>query len=191
MDRRGHRPAVRPRGNFAAGQGAALARYSIGGNRRDDFRETLHISPRARERPWPAIPLAEIVETIFARPYTFRRGPGSGPGPLFHWRKSSRRFSRDPTRFAAGQGAALARFFIGENRRDDFRETLHVSPRARERPWPAFSLAEIVETICARPYPFRRGPGNCPGLARPSRWRWGAWGHGSIRSRSRRRGARP
>src|SRR5690242_10733195 len=26
-----------------------------------------------------------------------------------YWRKSSRRFSRDPTRFAAGQGAALAR----------------------------------------------------------------------------------
>src|SRR6185437_2667445 len=28
---------------------------SIGGNRRDDFRETPRFSPRARERPWPAI----------------------------------------------------------------------------------------------------------------------------------------
>src|SRR5215469_6285828 len=82
---------------------------------------------------------AKIAEAIFARPYTFRRGPGNGPGPLFHGRKSSRRFPRDPTHFAAGQGTALARSSMGGNRRDDFRETLHISPRARERPWPALS----------------------------------------------------
>src|SRR6185312_4899630 len=52
---------------------------------RDDFRETLHISPRARERPWPA-------------------------GPL----RKSRRFPRDPTHFTAGQGTALARWSIAE-----------------------------------------------------------------------------
>src|SRR6185437_7271183 len=148
---------------FAAGRGAALARWFIGENRRDDFRETLQFSPRTGERPWPAGLSAKIVETIFARPYNFRRGPGSGPGPLVYRRKSSRRFSRDPTIFAAGQGAALARWFIGENRRDDFRETLQFSPRARERPWPAGLSAKIVETIFARPYNFRRGPGSGPG----------------------------
>ena len=67
---------------FPRGQGTALARYSTGG----------------------------IVETISARPYTFSARPGNGPGPLFYWRKSSRRFPRDPTRFAAGQGTALARY---------------------------------------------------------------------------------
>src|SRR6185312_12424028 len=123
----------------------------------------MRIDPRARERPWPAFLLAKIVGTIFARPYTFRRRPGNGPGPLSYWRKSSGRFSRDPIPFAAGQGTALARFPIGENRRDDFRETLHLSPQARERPWPAFLLAKIVGTIFARPYTFRRGPGNGPG----------------------------
>src|SRR6185437_14686588 len=69
--------------------------------------------PRARERPWPGFSLAKIVETISARPYAFRRGPGNGPGQVFHGRKSSRRFPRDPTHFAAGQGTALARFFMG------------------------------------------------------------------------------
>ena len=37
----------------APGNGTALARSSIGGNRRDDFRKTLHGFRRARERPWP------------------------------------------------------------------------------------------------------------------------------------------
>src|SRR6185312_9905107 len=31
---------------------------------------------------------------------------------LVYWRKSSRRFPRDPTHFAAGQGAALAPLFL-------------------------------------------------------------------------------
>src|SRR6185437_1425690 len=31
--------------------------------------------------------LAEIVETIAARPYTFRHGPGSGPGLLHYHRR--------------------------------------------------------------------------------------------------------
>src|SRR6185437_800275 len=98
---------------FSAGQGTALTGFFIGENRRDDFRETLHSSPRARERPWPGFSLAKIVETISARPYAFRRGPGNGPGQVFHWRKSSRRFPRDPTHFAAGQGTALARYSLG------------------------------------------------------------------------------
>src|SRR6185437_13144806 len=114
----------------------------------------------------PGFSLAKIVETISARPYTVRREPGNGPGQVFHWRKSSRRFPRDPTHLAACQATALARFFMGKNRRDDFRETLRISRRARERPWPAI-------------------PGG-----RHWRRRWGAWGRGSIRSRSRRRGAR-
>src|SRR6185437_11555796 len=63
---------------------AKLRDMFIGESRRDDFRETLRLSPRARERPWPVV----------------------------YWQKSSRRFLRDPTIFAAGQGAALARYAV-------------------------------------------------------------------------------
>src|SRR6185312_5865595 len=124
-------------------------------------------------------------------PTPFAAGQGTALALSSYWRKSSRRFPRDPTPFAAGQGTALARYspwvltgsnrrhspckgdalpaelsthhlsadivqtisarphlsprarerpwpyrLTGENRRDDFRETLHLSPRARERPWP-------------------------------------------------------
>ena len=37
---------------------------------------------RARYQNCVTCTLAKIVETIFGRPYTFRRGPGNGPGPL-------------------------------------------------------------------------------------------------------------
>src|SRR6185437_15796753 len=121
-------------------------------------RETPQFSPRARERPWPVV----------------------------HWRKSSRRFPRDPTHFAAGQGAALAcgllaeivetisarpytfrrgpgsgpgLWSIGGNRRDDFRETLHVSPRARERPWPVVYWRKSSRRFPRDPTHFAAGQG--------------------------------
>src|SRR6185312_9318745 len=143
-----------------------------------------------------------------------------------HWPKSSRRFPRDPTPFAAGQGTALARYspwvltgsnrrhspckgdalpaelsthhlsadivqtisarphlsprarerpwpyrLTGENRRDDFRETLHLSPRARERPWPAVlslvggdDLLQASAVAAATLFFLGRGGGSCRSL---------------------------
>src|SRR6185437_11254664 len=75
----------------------------IGGNRRDDFRETYTFRRRPGNGPG-VVAMAKIVETTFARPYTFRRRPGNGPGVV--------------------------------------------------------AMAKIVETIFARPYTFRRRPGN-------------------------------
>jgi len=37
------------------------------------------------------------IGAIFARPYTFRRGPGNGPGPLCN-PNGLRRFPREPAR---------------------------------------------------------------------------------------------
>src|SRR6185312_13076988 len=48
--------------------------------------------------------LAEIVETISARPYTFRRGPGNGPGPVVLLAKIVETISARPYTFRRGPG---------------------------------------------------------------------------------------
>src|SRR6185437_10369944 len=49
----------------------------VGENRRDDFRKTLHISPRARERPLPAMP-SPLARSPAPRASSAR---GSAPPP--------------------------------------------------------------------------------------------------------------
>src|SRR6185437_4827180 len=84
----------------------------IGENRRDDFRDTLHVFRGPGNGPGRVFHWRKSSRRFPRDATRFAAGPGAAR-PVAYWRKSSRRFPRDATRFAAGQGAALARFASG------------------------------------------------------------------------------
>src|SRR6185437_12834031 len=90
---------------------AKLRDMFIGESRRDDFRETLRLSPRARKRLWPVVYWQKSSRPISARPHDFHRGPGSGPGPLCSATGDGALGVADP--FAPGAGVEARAFEAG------------------------------------------------------------------------------